>query len=121
MLNVANARMIIDGVDEWDLGTVQKLLTDLTRLAAGGPDTNVSHKLLFSSRDVPQISRILNRKPIISLTEEILAVGAAIRAYAHSRIADLRDQLSDTVLDDADETSILQELEDRLVEKSSGK
>lgn len=120
MLNVGNARIIIDGADEWDLGTVKKLLTDLTRLTTGNPSTKVSHKLLISSRDVPQISRILSRKPIISLTDETLAVGAAIRAYAHSRIADLRHQLSDTVLSDADEASILQELENRLVEKSNG-
>ena len=110
--SVGNLRIVIDGVDEWDLSTVRKLLTDLMRLTT--VDCG-SHKLLISSRDVSHISRLLCKKPTLSLSEEILPVRAAIRAYAHARISDLQDQMSDAL-----DASVLRAIEERLVEKSNG-
>ena len=117
LLRMKSVRLIIDGVDEWDLGTVRKLLADLTRLTSAEycSSTHACHKLLVSSRDIPQISRVLLKKPTLSLSDEKSTVSAAIRMYAHAAIMDLNDQLCNNV-----EVSLLEAIEDKLVEKSDG-
>jgi len=115
--SVENVRIIIDGVDEWDHGTVKRLLTDLMRLTtiSSSLGAGPSHKLLISSRDELHINHVLLKKPFLSLSDEGIAISTAIRTYAHATISDIRDRLSDNV-----DASVVSALEDKLVEKSNG-
>ena len=115
--SVENVRIVIDGVDEWDHGTIKRLLTDLMRLTtiSNSSGAGPSHKLLISSRDEPHINHVLLKKPFLSLSDEGIAINTAIRTYTHATISDIRDRLSDNV-----DASVMSALEDKLVEKSNG-
>ena len=108
-------RMIVDGLDEWDPQGIKKILIELMGLTTEDIDENVTHKLLISSRDVAHISRILSKKPSIALSEEVRAVDAAIRAYAHAGIESLRSNMDNKV-----DYKILQDIENKIVKKAHG-
>ena len=118
LVDLKNVRIVIDGVDEWDTASVKTLVTELSRLINLVTDAGASHKLIISSRDVSQISRILAKKPTVSLTEEKSAISVAIRTYITASISEIRNQL----FDDGDSSILreLEDLEDELVKKSDG-
>jgi hypothetical protein len=75
----------------------------------------MSHRLLFSSRDVPQISRLLSKKEILSLSDEKLVIDLAMRSYVNVGITRIRSQFHNYV----DQVS-LNEIESELVDKADG-
>src|SRR5215469_7734242 len=84
-----SVRIIIDGLDECGSRSIKKLVTDLIPLASShGVGDGVSHKLLFSSRDVPPINRVMSRKSTVSLSEERAVLDTAIRHFVHTSIKD---------------------------------
>jgi hypothetical protein len=107
-------RIVVDGLDEWDSKSIKKTITDLTPLVSSNV-SGVSHRLIFSSRDVPQISQVLSRKETISLRDEKSFVDAAMRVYIHAGITDLGDQFQSHV-----DPVVLHAIENTLVEKADG-
>ena len=109
-------RIIVDGLDEWDPRSKKNLVTDLIPLASSnGAADGMSHKLLFSSRDVPPINRVLSSKSTVSLSEEKSVVDGAIRRFVHASIADMQRRFTDSV-----EPNVLEEIGKQLVLKSEG-
>jgi hypothetical protein len=78
-------RMIVDGLDEWDQSLISKMLKALMRFTSHD-GLGKSHKLLFSSRDVPQIGRVLSKKSVLCLSDERRAIDAAIAIFVHDNI-----------------------------------
>ena len=112
---VDGARIILDGIDEWDLSDVKRLFTELMELTDTTSPGNKSYKVLISSRDVPQISNALSKRPTVSLSKEKSAIDAAIRIYTQASISDLLDRRCLEI-----SPSVIQELENSLVDKSDG-
>jgi len=114
-----SVRIIIDGLDEYDDKDQKLILTEITSLAVTKSlkhSTAIS-KVLISSRDVNQISRILSRRPTVSLSDEQAAIGGAIQAFVRSKFS----QLVSSNLDDISlEEDILKLIEQALVEKADG-
>jgi hypothetical protein len=115
-----SVRMIVDGIDEWAQPDqeLRKTLTNLLSLTLFD-GARTSHKLLISSRDVPQIGRFMAKKGVLSLSEESKLVDAGIRAFVHSRVADIITNLRESVGNDID-LEVLERIETEIVEKSDG-
>jgi hypothetical protein len=114
MASINFVRMVVDGLDEWNTESVRKTVDSLVPLlSSGGQET--SQRLLFSSRDVPQISKTLSKAEIISLNEEKLAINEAMRLYVHDRIGEIGYQFQSHV-----SSRVLESIENELVKKADG-
>ncbi|KAI9791132.1 MAG: hypothetical protein M1816_004363 [Peltula sp. TS41687] len=111
---IQSVRIILDGLDECDQPDSRRILNEIIPLAACD-GLGTTHKLLVSSRDLPQINRVLAKKSTISLSEEKDAVNAAIRTYVHATMVELQDRLVSGI-----NCSILEEIENKIVERSDG-
>jgi hypothetical protein len=112
--SIDTVRIVVDGLDEWDSKSVKKTITDLMPLVFSHTP-GVSHRLIFSSRDIPQISHKLFKELTISLSDEKPVIDSAMRAYIHARITDIGDQFQGRV-----NKVVLDIIEDRLVENADG-
>lgn len=107
-----NVKIIVDGLDEWDVSTTKRLIKCLTSLS-GTESCKTDCRLFFSSRDVPAVQRSLTRNAVISLTEENSAIQAAIQLYIRAGIAGIQESLGQ-----ATTTAAMQEVESTLIAKS---
>ena len=78
--------MCIDGLDEFPDSDQRKIMQELTALCKG---SNGHLRILFSSREVTVIEKVMKGKPLISLKTEKAAVGSDIAAYVHHRLLDM--------------------------------
>jgi len=115
LVGINNVRVVVDGLDEWDSAVGKRIIKELMALSQDNVPHGTSHKVLISSRDIPHIGRALLRTSILSLSEEKVVITAAIRSYVKAAIADLQDRFQVV------ETSIWDQIEAKVVEKSNGK
>jgi hypothetical protein len=107
--------MIVDGLDEWDQSLISKILKALMCFTSHD-GLGKSHKLLFSSRDVPQIGRVLSKKSVLCLSDERRAIDAAIAIFVHDNIQELKERVEIVKVG----PDLLASLQDKIVEKSEG-
>ena len=105
-------RIILDGLDEYKedlrkeiLVSIQDILCDLPKLS------DQSHKLLISSRDLPQIDRLIRKRTRISLNKRPLE-------SLHIYISGLVDELKSSLAGYDD--SVFEKIQGRLQEKAKG-
>ena len=98
--------MILNGLDECNEKDQKSIFTELVAL------TNPSCKLLVSSRDGAYISKVLRKKPVISLKDKQRDVNADIRLFVSHSLSELRERFGDTTID---------VVEDKVVSKADGK
>jgi len=113
---IASARIIIDGLDENDQASQRQILSEILPLTTGNVSTRTC-KVIISSREVPQISRVLAKRSTLSLAEEKEAIRAAIHNYVHHSLAELQNYLEDLSVD----LQLIQNIEDEIVKKADGK
>jgi hypothetical protein len=116
--------IVVDGFDECikydlkgnptDLNVAKVVLRDIMQLNSIVTSTPI--KVLLVSRDVPQFTGILSKKPCLCLDEDNTSVRKAIRAFVKYRLSEIRDNFLH--LDTIDK--LLENLEHRIVEKSQG-
>lgn len=116
---IGTTHLVIDGLDEWDLGEQQIVLDDILPLALSKSSPKAC-KIFISSRDMPNISRMMRHKKrastVLSLDEEHLFMSQSIQSFITKRLDEYRNDL-----DDLDPTgSILSGTRKLLVEKSNG-
>ncbi|KAK8026415.1 NACHT domain protein [Apiospora marii] len=109
--------IILDGVDECDLVTQNKLFRLINQVTSRnfGPDAMIVKALVFC-RFSADASAKLSKKQSISLAEEKEHMDLAIRNYTRERLKGLSDKFEVMHLTDAD----IQELEDAITEKADG-
>ena len=105
-------RIIIDGLDEYNeelrkeiLKTMQDILCDLPKLSGQ------SHKLLISSRDLPHIDKLIQKRTRISLNERPFD---ALQIYVRGLVADLKSSL------EGFEDAVFEKIQSRFEEKAQG-
>lgn len=81
--NMTNTRIVLDGIDEWDLSLQQELLRSLIELQKHSGD---SCKLLVSSRQEPQIKKIMPKKTEFPLEGN---TAGGLQKYIHERVKEL--------------------------------
>lgn len=119
---VGSARLIIDGLDEWDTRQQRELLGCLPGILSNDRTSYIC-KILISSRDTLEISRNLVKKfktsPVTSLSsaDERIAVNTSIACYVDARLAEVPSHLND--LDP--QGIILADIKQKLLRKSNGK
>ncbi len=93
-------RIVIDGLDECQGHDQRTALQELISLCS--PSLSCC-KILFSSREGVQISKVLSRKPSISLRDERSGVDPDIRLFVHQHLADLRERFHGEIIDNIEE------------------
>lgn len=117
---VGSSRIVIDGIDEWELKEQQVILDDILTLATGKNSTYCC-KIFFSSRDMPIISsRIMRQKrkatTVLSLNEQNTFIDRSIQAFIDMRLDEYRSSMQEL---DHDGSTLL-EVRELLVQKSNG-
>lgn len=117
-------RILVDGFDEcikydlqgnpMDLNVAKVVLQDVVQLKSIVSSTPI--KILLVSRDIPQFTGILSKKPCLSLDEDNASVQKAIHSFVKYRLSNIRGNF--VHLDTIDK--LLEDLEHRIVEKSQG-
>ncbi|ORY00158.1 hypothetical protein BCR34DRAFT_606363 [Clohesyomyces aquaticus] len=117
--SVGSARLVIDGLDEWNPKEQSLILEDVLTFISTNSSSHIC-KILISSRDVPTISRILTRvtrkTSYISLNDEGTSIERAIGHFIEKRLSDHEDNLKE--LDPSAELS--SQLRCMLIEKANG-
>jgi hypothetical protein len=108
-------RIILDGLDEYDQKDHRQILDSILPLSSWDGSGSTC-KVLISGREVPQINRILMKKPTVSLNDERESVHKAIQRYVHHHMTELRQELDDIIVDD----NTIFTTENRIVDKSDG-
>jgi hypothetical protein len=103
-----STRVVIDGLDERDLGFQKDLLNSLLELQR---DSEKKLKILLSSRREPQIDKALRQKIHIPLDGR---TGEGLKLYIQHSIQELREWFPDF------RTELLDRIETRLQEKAKG-
>ena len=90
-------RIIVDGVDECASQEQKPILQDLLQLVSASAASNTGNcKLLVSSRDLPEISRVLKNKVkaggIVPLSEEKDSIDQTIAHLSRSRLSELASE-----------------------------
>lgn len=117
LASVGSSRLVIDGMDEWDPKEQELIIEAILPLISA----DVSHicKILISSRDVPAISRSLQKKTksaiTISLADEHRAIDHAIECFIQKRFSAYESDKLDP------DGAILPGIQRVLVKKSNGK
>ncbi|KAI9691529.1 MAG: hypothetical protein M1822_007600 [Bathelium mastoideum] len=92
---IPSTRIIVDGLDECDASQYKRIVSELTACLAKREPGAGSCKILITSQDVPQISRLLGRRSQISLYDEHQAINSAIQKFVESKVHDLEQNLGD--------------------------
>ncbi|KAF2458815.1 hypothetical protein BDY21DRAFT_212358 [Lineolata rhizophorae] len=93
LLSSAQAsRIVVDGLDELPYADQRQVLLDLLPLASVKTRDASSSicKIIFTSRDIPQISKQLGRRPQINLNKEKEQLRVAIQLYVQHRLAEIQ-------------------------------
>jgi len=108
---IPTTRICIDGLDEYPPGEQRAILAELLALAKqpGG-----HCRILFSSRDVDNIRKALDKKPTISFRDEKDALERDIRAYVHGALAELRHRFRKN-------PRLMDKIESQIINKADGK
>lgn len=109
-----NVRIVVDGVDEFPEKDQKQVISDLIPLASIS-GTGIECKILFSSRDIPPISKQLARYSTICLSSERKAIDAAIKSYICHNLTSLNPHFMDARLKD-----IMNSVEEELINKAQG-
>ena len=91
-----STRIIIDGLDEIDTTEHKKIIKELESLVKL---REPSCKILVSSREGGDITKLLKSKPVISLSDHQLEVQEAIRIYVESELQGLKDRFQGSTVD----------------------
>ncbi|KAF4635514.1 hypothetical protein G7Y89_g2570 [Cudoniella acicularis] len=87
-------RIVLDGLDECDEDKQQRVFTVLDRMVASTSNSNQTIcKVLISSQDSPNLSKLLRRKGSVSLYDERAALMSAIGVYVRQRLERMRDDV----------------------------
>jgi hypothetical protein len=113
--SIPSVRIIVDGLDEFEQKDQNQVLNDVIPFASTS-DTGAVCKVLIASRDINPISRHLSKRSTVSLTRERAVIDAAIQSFVEHSLIDIRQNLSDTNIDD----SIMVEVEQGLIKKADG-
>lgn len=117
---IPSSRLVIDGIDECEPEEQKFIIQEFSRLTSQGGTAHTC-KVLFSSRDIPTVSRHLRTKKSkvseLPLAREENAIRAAIRSVVDKRLLDLQDGLDEIDPD----PEILKKVKHELVEKANGK
>jgi len=81
--NLRTTRIILDGIDEWDLSLQEELLRSLVELQRHSGD---SCKLLVSSRQEPRINKAMPKKTEFPLEGN---TAGGLQEYIHERVKEL--------------------------------
>lgn len=109
---VPSTRIVLDGLDELKPDVHKSLITEVLDLTG----KNSSAKVLFSSRDITSISKLLFKKATIYLNEEQRSISGAIQGFVRFKVEQLREDVPDISTEDDSMTK----LEKALVEKADG-
>lgn len=119
---IGSTRLVIDGLDEWDVHQQKELLSCLPGILSNDRTSYIC-KVLISSRDTLEISRNLVRKfktsPVISLSssDERHAVDKSIACFVDARLAKVPSHIKDM----DPQRAILDVIKQKLLRKSNGK
>ena len=119
---LGSARLVIDGLDEWDARQQRELLGCLPGILSNDRTSYIC-KVLISSRDTLEISRNLVKKfktsPVTSLSnaDERTAVNTSIACFVDAKLAEVPSHFDD--LDP--QGTILVDIKQKLLRKSNGK
>jgi hypothetical protein len=108
---IPTTRICIDGLDEYPPGEQRLILQELLTLAKQPGD---HCRILFSSRDVENIRKALDKKPTISFRDEKDALDKDIQAYVHGALAELRQKFRA-------HPRLMDDIESQIIAKADGK
>jgi hypothetical protein len=95
-------RFILDGVDECDEETQQRVANFVGRVIALNVP-GVVCKVLLCSQDAGKLAKILKKKKSVAIEDEKEAVSLAIGIYTKQRLEEMRNnEFSDLNINDAD-------------------
>ncbi|KAI1734594.1 hypothetical protein F4680DRAFT_336723 [Xylaria scruposa] len=107
---IPTCRIVVDGLDECDSKEQKYIVEDLLQLVSA-KSSNFNCKLLLSSRDVPEISRVMrkNRRDfgVISLSNESNSLNHTIQVFVESRLKDLVEERESLQIGDKDVEGIV--------------
>lgn len=120
--SIPSSRLVIDGIDECEPEEQKLIIQEFYQLTSQGGTAHIC-KILFSSRDIPTISRCLrNKKSKVSELPQdreesaVQGVRAAIRSVVDTRLLELQDEMDEIDPDPA----IVERVKYELVEKANG-
>ncbi|KAK3324555.1 hypothetical protein B0T19DRAFT_232555 [Cercophora scortea] len=108
-------RIILDGLDECDEDTQQKLLTTVNRIISTNSSLVVA-KVLVSCRDTARLSRSLSKKSTMSLYDETQSLDSAITAYTNQKLLSMKPKFDELGLAGSD----VSDIEAKIVQKADG-
>lgn len=108
---IPTTRICIDGLDEYPPGEQRSILQELLTLAK---QPGAHCRILFSSRDVNNIRKALEKKPTISFRDEKDALDKDIQAYVHGAVVELRERFKT-------HPQLIDEIKSRIIAKADGK
>ena len=94
--NFQNVRLLLDGLDEMDVGEHRRILNEIMLLGLRGNDAQTC-KLLVLSQDLPSISSILSKKSTMSLNDANGAIDDAIRAFVRGRFEGIKERYAGAI------------------------
>lgn len=116
---IPSSRLVIDGIDECEPEEQKFIIQEFSRLTSQGGPAHIC-KVLFSSRDIPTVSRHLRTKKSkaseLPLAREENAVRAAIRSVVDKRLLELQDELDEIDPDPI----VVEKVKHELVERANG-
>ncbi len=119
---LGSVRLVIDGIDEWDIREQKELLKEIKQMISSDPSTFIC-KVLIASRDTLEVSRILRKKDkaavaiALSGSDESSAITRSIQHFVDDKLSDPPDHVNDLDPD----ASILTRVKQTLLDKSNGK
>jgi hypothetical protein len=108
---IPTTRICIDGLDEYPPGEQRSILQELLTLAK---QPGAHCRILFSSRDVDNIRKALDKKPTISFRDEKDALDKDIQAYVRGALAELREKFRT-------HPRLMDDIENQIIAKADGK
>src|SRR5215469_8094213 len=112
-------RLLLDGLDECDEETQQRVFRFLNRIV-DQPSSSVASqtvcKVLISSQETRRLAKVLSKKTSVRLEEESEFMSASIRSYTQFRLKEIRLDWLEHDISDND----IKFVEDKIVEKSEG-
>ncbi|KAL9065694.1 MAG: hypothetical protein Q9157_007389 [Trypethelium eluteriae] len=115
----SHSHLVIDGIDECDSNDQKFITDDALQLLSTDTSSHIC-KILISTRDVPNVARILRRKTkltmSLSLADEHQSINLSIECFIRTRLSELKDDL-----DELDPTCVARrDIQRKLVEKADG-
>lgn len=107
--------IVLDGIDESPLEEQRTIIREIMSLFKGSSQ-NSGLKALFSSRDVPTLSKSLSKTASICLSDEHLSVNLAIEIFVDRKLNELRDNLDEVQFDE----SLASSMKRKIVERENG-